>query len=243
MTDKSSGAIGRTRVVPIDNPSGKGYEIHERLLNWARWLEERQPRARAMSIEGNYEPEAGNTWEGMRFRVPIDVLDAHAVDAGVLMLHHDQRLAIGLRYWARIGDWSICRRVGLRPAEYGDFMAQAREDLGAYLLIQRNALIVAANNEKPIAKIERTLAATEGRAFPNAGRGSCQQQASGRVQFLVAARSSPAAAAPSIAKQTEPAAGNSSPAPTRTSAAPGASSGNRSSGPSRFAALVRPRGR
>lgn len=233
----------KARAVPVDNPSGKEYETHERLLNWAKWLEERRPKGRAMSLEGGYTPQAGNVYEGVHFRIPVDIPDAEMVDAGVLTLAHDQRLALGLWYWARVSPWSVCRRVGLRPADYGDFMSLARRQLGAYLLLARHALIVAANNSKPIAKIETTLADTEGHAFPEQGERPCQQQRSDPARYQVVVLSSRAAGANLTGGQSAQGAGSHSQARARTGTSDGGAFAAKSSGPNRSAALVRPKGR
>lgn len=243
MSRADGKARHRARPIPTDNPSGQEVETHERLINWARWLEERTPRGRTASLEGAYIPESGNVFEGLHFRIPVDIPDAEMVDAGVLSLEGPQRLAIGLRYWAKVTDWAICRRVGLRPAEYGDFMSLSRRRLGAYLLLARTALIVAANKQKPIHGIETTLATTEGRAFPNETGERCQQQHSGRARFQVVVLSSPEADASSIRGQSAHAAGSSSQAPARTQTSGGGAYASKSSGPNRSAALVRPKGR
>ncbi len=65
--------------------------MHERLINWARWV---RPRASSWVHPMWRGFKASEIWTGAQASVPLDPLDAQAVEKGVSALPEQHRFAV-----------------------------------------------------------------------------------------------------------------------------------------------------
>ena len=83
--------------------------IHSRLVNWARWV---RPR-RSSWVHPMWRGfKASEVWAGTRVSVPIDPLDAQAVEKGVSLLPDAHRFAIRWCYVYGGNPRRAARQVG-----------------------------------------------------------------------------------------------------------------------------------
>lgn len=226
------------KVVPVDNPSEMEVAIHDRLVNWGRWCVTYTPRGRAMSLEGRYQPKAGNVYEGARLTIRVDEKDAVEINAAVRLLPQICRAAFALRYWKRLSDSTICRRIGLDPSYYSAFMSQSRISLAR--LLQNRKIITTIKPENLIPSTdEDTFLPAAGQSMAKGRKEECQAEALDHVPFQVVANLSREGAAVGIAKQTAPAVESAKPAQSRTSASSGDASGRSSLEQNRSVVTVR----
>lgn len=117
----------------LDNPQDDEAEIHDALLNWARWCQDKWRPNHAYSAEGRYRPEAGNVHEGLAPRNRIDTLKAEAVNQGLLSVPADHRRVLLFRYYLWMPDGHIAKALGLKKPDYPRFIRDARLMLLAIL--------------------------------------------------------------------------------------------------------------
>jgi DNA-directed RNA polymerase specialized sigma24 family protein len=116
------------------------YEVHLALINWARWCRVREVMVNAGSAEGRYITPRYRELSAIFSSHPDDVIAAEQVGLALLTLPSEFRKVLFLRYWERISDWSICRRLRLHATSFGAFMRMARVALRRALAVLRKRL-------------------------------------------------------------------------------------------------------
>lgn len=101
--------------------------MHERLTNWARWV---RPRASSWVHPMWRGFKASEIWTGLQASVPLDPLDAQAVEKGVSALPDAHRFAIR---------W--CYVYGGQPRRAAQHVGESLEGLQVLIVNARTMLI------------------------------------------------------------------------------------------------------
>lgn len=110
----------------LDEPKEDEVGIHEALLQWARWCALKWIPGRAASAEGQYVPPAANIYDPPEPRAIINPLVVVELNAALLFIPDLSRRAVRMRYFDRLPDRLIARRIDCRIQEYSGFMRDAR---------------------------------------------------------------------------------------------------------------------
>lgn len=103
------------------------HQIHERLMNWARWVNVRphyatSPMFKIMGYRSN-----SRQWHAPEPRPTIDLLDALAVEKTMRHLPEKHRSALQWHYlYPFILPWRVCRHLGLSQDGLGALVMAAR---------------------------------------------------------------------------------------------------------------------
>lgn len=139
----------RERGILVDEPAQDEIMAHESLINWANWCRIRGRSARCFSIEGRYLAPAGNVFETREPKTFVDVLAAEMVNVSLVVIPCQHRDALHSRYFLRLADRLICRRLGLRVGSYQRFLRDARLMLWSVLLINEIKHRLPVDNSNP----------------------------------------------------------------------------------------------
>ena len=106
----------------------KHRKIDERLINWARWV---TPHTHSM---GKVAPmfrgfKSTEVWAYNEVSIPIDTLDAQAIEKQVSALPERHRDCVRWAYVYRIQPWRFCRNMGINQAQLASFISDGRQML------------------------------------------------------------------------------------------------------------------
>lgn len=104
--------------------------IHERLLNWARYVRGGGGGSSCMPMFRLYR--APDTWHEATPHIPIDSLDGSRIEKAVRALPEKHMAAIrwSYVYSARgMSIWRVCRAIGVRPGTLSELVHDARSML------------------------------------------------------------------------------------------------------------------
>lgn len=117
-----------TKVAINFNEVSRSHEpIHERLVNWARWVRPR-PSSWVHPMWRGFK--SNEIWTGSTASVPLDPLDAQAVEKGVSALPEAHRFSIR---------W--CYVYGGQPRKAAQHVGETLEGLQALVVNGRQMLI------------------------------------------------------------------------------------------------------
>lgn len=116
-----------TRQIDFNAVSYAHEPIHERLVNWARWV---RPRASSWVHPMWRGFKSNEIWTGPTAAAPIDPLDAQAVEKGVSALPEQHRFSIR---------W--CYVYGGQPRKAAAHVGETLEGLQALIVNSREMLI------------------------------------------------------------------------------------------------------
>lgn len=101
--------------------------IHERLENWASWVQVRQPSW--ISPIWKLGKSNGRQWHQPEHRPNCDILDAQFIEKAVYKLPEKHRAAIRWCYVYRYGELKFRREHGLTPDGLMRLLRDARQML------------------------------------------------------------------------------------------------------------------
>jgi len=104
--------------------------VHERLLNWARYVRGGGGGASSSPMFRLYR--APDTWHQATPHIPIDSLDGSKMERSVRHLPERHMVAIRWSYvyshWG-VSVWKVCRAIGVRPDALNELVHDARSML------------------------------------------------------------------------------------------------------------------
>ena len=104
----------------------KHRKIDERLVNWSRWVQVHPARFVQPMFKGFKSSEV---WAHHEISVPIDSLDAAAMEKQVSALPVNPRDAIRWAYVYRVQPWRFCRSMGITQTTLADLIHDGRQML------------------------------------------------------------------------------------------------------------------
>jgi DNA-directed RNA polymerase specialized sigma24 family protein len=118
----------RQEEVLDDVPEQDEMPAHHALLEWSAWVRgSRGGSYKLASLEGRYVAEIKNVFAEKRtLRPATDARLAEKVNAALLWLPDDYRMALRLRYHQKASPRSISRAVCIAPRQYPAYMRAAR---------------------------------------------------------------------------------------------------------------------
>jgi hypothetical protein len=140
--------------------------IHERLIEWGRWVRLRPQQGHCASIEHRYRRviKEGDTRTGwgdyfteppLQLMTPIDEFRALEVEKIMRHLPAKHRLALALHYVDRTPFKRACKRLAIGYLTWDDLLGDAQRMVGNLLTRHKTPRNIAANSVPP-AKAEIT---------------------------------------------------------------------------------------
>ena len=98
------------------------YDIHDRLLNWAKWAR----GAGARNVHPMFRQYRNDYWEPAPAASYADTVDALAVQKTMKDVPEKHRLAVQWYYIARSNPQRMCRELGVTKAALADLVIDGR---------------------------------------------------------------------------------------------------------------------
>lgn len=98
------------------------YDIHDRLLNWAKWAK----GSGARSVHPMFRQYRNDYWEPTPAASYADTIDALAVQKTMKDVPEKHRLAVQWFYIARSNPQRMCRELGVTKAALADLVIDGR---------------------------------------------------------------------------------------------------------------------
>ena len=111
--------------------------IHERLLNWAKWVNGSGHPASSPMFAAYRSTEV---WAAPEASQPVDTIDAQRVERAVCSLGLTERVAIRWHYVKPVGSHRVARDLGITKAGLAQAVIDARETLRSRLTETRNGI-------------------------------------------------------------------------------------------------------
>lgn len=109
-------------IVDFSHVPSNQYEIHDRLLNWAKWAN----GSGARNVHPMFRQYRNDYWEPTPAASYADTIDALAVQKTMKDVPEKHRLAVQWYYIARSNPQRMCRELGVTKAALADLVIDGR---------------------------------------------------------------------------------------------------------------------
>ena len=109
-------------IVDFSHVPSNQYEIHDRLLNWAKWARGGNSR----NVHPMFRQYRNDYWEPTPSVTYADTVDALAVQKTMTHIPERYRLAVQWFYIARSNPMPVCRHLGVSKQGLADLVIDGR---------------------------------------------------------------------------------------------------------------------